>query len=708
MYSGGQNRVTGLNLEGTFANAIFGSNMERAIVTDNVIDPPADNGIFLQNSGAAIPTSQLAYIARNTIDGAGSSGIAMKSYLSDTLAHTQAVAILDNTITGAGGNGVQRTVSATGLAGFSDSVTIAGNSISNIAGPGFAGVGIADKGYFRSMAGTVTQHLAIDGNDITSVRAGILVRHSGFSIAGMSQELSAIDNSLGVVSSFGIGIVEGLGSISGPAIVNVAVSGNAVASAGTVGIISALNARSIGALLQTTTIDGNSVGTASIGIQIGETIRDASGPVVATMSISDNRIASAGDTGILLGLVALYLQSLSQAIAIDGNSVGVAGGDGIHVEDRLISVGAVGSSVSASGNAVTSASGDGIGLTFYEHNLGSLSQVVALARNSIGAVGSDGIAASESLASISGTAVDGLSASYNLVASAGRDGIAIALDDASLAGLSQSAAIDHNSVGHASGNGIFLSDNIVAVTGAVSTGLSFGNNRITSAGANGLYIRLDHTSLGGLSHTVAVYRNSVETVGRDGILLNNNISAVGGTAGSGLSFDGNTIVNAGGYGILLTHVVASATVLQSLTIDSNDVSAATTDGIASRLFIGGAGAIAQGGTINANTVRSAGGNGMLFGVVALGPVTADVNLSLSGNTLTLDAGNGFAGLASGAGVSETFTLVSGSGNHFTGNGGAGAYLSNTGGSLAFHINGNDLSGNAGGTTATAGAVTITP
>lgn len=68
----------------------------------------------------------------------------------------------------------------------------------------------------------------------------------------------------------------------------------------------------------------------------------------------------------------------------------------------------------------------------------------------------------------------------------------------------------------------------------------------------------------------------------------------------------------------------------------------------------------------------------------------------------------FAAKANGAGVTEVFTLVSKSGNHFNANGGAGAYLSNLAGSITFHINGNDLSGNAGGTTATAGAVTITP
>jgi hypothetical protein len=1022
MYSGGQNRVTGLNLEGTFANAIFGSNMERAIVTDNFIDPPASNGIFLQNAGSGVPTSQFLYIARNTVDGAGSAGIAMRNYLSDGLAHTQTVVIVDNSITNAGIYGIEHTVSDLSLASFTQSVLIAGNSISG-AGNG----GIVDSASFISMPGTVTERLAIYGNDITGARTGIQLGRVAVDLAGISQDIAITGNSLGVVSSTGIGFGQTLVSISGAAIANLAVSYNTIASAGGGGIAVGLNGTNLGSLSQTIAVDGNSLGTvASNGIEIGHSLVFVTGAVVANLSISDNSLTSAGGDGIDLGINATSDGSISQTVAIDRNSLGTiassgialgesllfvsgmvatdlsvsdnnlasaggnegiavglsgvslgglsqtvvvdgnsmgrvasdglvvnsadfsvsgpvtsgisasyntvtsaaagrgivvgldtgglsaglsqavavdhnavgtvasdgialvdtvsgvggavtsgvsvsynsiasAGGNGINATVNFTSLGSlsetvvidhntagrvgidgiflnnnlgvvsggVTSGVSVSYNSLTSAGADGIDITLNDVSLGGLAQTVAVdhnhagtvggngivlggnlfsdggtvlsdlsvgynavtsaARNgielnlngsnlaglsqsvtadhnSIGTVGTDGIFLNNNIFAVSGAVSSSLSFSYNSLTSAGRNGIVLDLNGSSLAGLSQSVAADHNSIGTVGSDGLFLNNNVFAVSGAVSSGLSFSYNSLTSAGATGIELNVNGTSLAGLSQSVAADHNSIGTVGSDGIFLNgnifavsgavtsglsfsynsltsagargielnlngtslaglsqsiaanhnnigrdgsdgiflnNNIVAVGGSVTSGLSFSYNSLTSAGGNGIFVIQTANTATVVQTLAIDGNGISAAASNGIASALVAGAAGTVSQGGTVNANTVRSA-GNGVLISAGAVGAGTAGVNLSLSGNILSQNAGNGFAGQANGAGASETITLVSGSGNHFTSNGGAGVFLSNLGGSLTFHINGNDLSGNTGGTTATAGAVTITP
>ncbi|MFO1057278.1 MAG: hypothetical protein U1E53_09960, partial [Dongiaceae bacterium] len=1174
MYAGGQNRVTGLDMAGSFDNAVFGLNMERAIVTDNNIDPPAGNGIFLLNSGPGVPGSQFAYIARNSVDGAGSAGIAVKSYLSDTLAHTQTVVIADNTVTNAGSNGIEHTASDDGIASLSEAVLIAGNSVSNVGGYGivdrqsfnaipgavsqqlavygnsvtgavdgirvvfaarevgslyqavaiggnaldsvgsgifvngslasipgavvqnlaissngidaagggiFVGVAmsslsgaaiqnvsIADNaivsagatGIFFSVAGSplgslsqtvaidgnslgsvgsgiffseafnsvsgalvqdvsiaansiasagatgiafsevaselgsVSQAVAIDGNTLGSIGAagisfteafasvpgaavqdfsisangiasagadGIVVQLNGSDLAGLSQTVAVDGNSLGTVASDGIVLAESLVSVPGAVVTGFSVSDNSLTSAGGDGIDVAIGGLVLGSLSQTVAIDGNGLGTvasdgivladspisvsgavvtgfhisynsltsaggdgidvavagailgslsqtvaidanslgrvASDGIVLAESLNSVPGAVVTGFSINDNSLSSAGGNGIVVAVAAAFLGSLSQTVAIDGNGLGTVASDGITFVESPGSVsGAAVTGFSVSYNSLTSAGGDGIHFGFAATSFDNLSQTVAIGHNSLGTVASNGIVLTESLISVTGSAVtgfsvgynsltsagrDGINASinetslgglsqtatfdhnsagtvgsggivlnsnltaisaavqsvtfvrYNAVASAGADGIDINMSDTSLAGLSQTLAVDHNTAGAVSGDGIAFNNNLFSDGGTVVSDLSFSYNSVTSAAGNGIDINLNAQSLGGLSQTVAADHNSAGTVGSDGIRLNNNlftagtvvsnlsfnyntvgsagssgidvnlnaqslaglsqtvaldhngigtaavdgialnnnifaittpvatslsvsynsitsagtqgiglnlnnsslaglsqtiavnhnaigtaadegisldnnIFAIGGTVTSGLSLSNNTIGNAGSAGIYLVQTGGSATVVQTLTMNSNAVSAAGANGIASRLSFGAPGSFTQGGTINANNVRSAGVNGLLVGATAGAGATVGTNLSLSGNTLTLNGGNGFAGLANGAGASETFTLVSGSGNHFTSNGGAGVYLSNTGGSLSFAINLNDLSGNTGGTTATAGTVTITP
>jgi hypothetical protein len=899
MYSGGQNRVTGLDLAGSFDNAIFGLNMSRAVVTDNFIDPPAGNGIFLQNSGAAIPASQLAYIARNTIEDAAGDGIAVKSYLSDTLAHTQAVAIIGNTISDAGRDGIQHMVSAIGLASFSDAVTIAGNSIGGIAGPGLAGIGIADTAYLASMPGAVSQRLLIAGNDITDVRVGIRVRHSGFSLGASYLAAAFVGNSVGLASSFGIALIQNLDAISGTVVGHVTMSYNDVASAGTVGMVAGLTARGVGSVSQTIAMEGNSLGTVGgTGIQLSETLLSVSGAAVTTGSIGGNRIASAGGSGIQLGLVGLYLHSLSQTATIDRNSLGTVGGDGIGVVGFTGSIaGAAVTGLSVSDNAIAGAGGDGIHLSLGAQYLGGISQTVAIAHNVVGNAGTNGIQVIEALSAISGTVASGLTLVGNDIGTAGRYGIQLGftengaatatlgvtlggntVDNAQsrdgidlfsivsnvggavastlsvygndvgaaqrkgidlsqweiglgalssmvaiqgnqvgtatsadgigfteliqtiagaassslmiagnqvgtagyrginagvlasrLGSLSSSIAIQDNSVGSAGGSGIRVVETLSRISGpavsgvslagnevdsagsdglvlslagfyaaslaqsfvvagndigtaggngiattlffrgtSVASGLTISGNAVTSAGGDGISATWQGFSLGALSQSIVIDDNNIGAAAQDGIGLSARFWLMPVPVTSSLSIEGNRIASSGRNGIYLLQKATGATVAQSVSVDGNTIAMAGANGLYSRLLAGSGAAITQLGTIDGNVVSGAGSDGVRIGVVADPSGGADLVLGLSGNSVGANAGNGFAGLANGANVTETVTLVSGSGNHFTGNGGAGAYLSNLGVSLTFHIDGNDLSGNSGGTTATAGAVTVTP
>jgi hypothetical protein len=1148
MYSGGQNRVTGLDMAGSFDAAIFGLNMQRAIITDNNIDPPAGNGIFLLNGGGPVPTSQFAYIARNSVDGAGSAGIAVKSYLADGLAHTQTVIIVDNTVTNAGSNGIEHTASDSGIASLSEAVLIAGNSISAV-----GGYGIANREALVAIPGAVSQRLAVYGNSLTGTGVhGIRVALASFQVGGLYQGIAIDGNSLGSVGGDGINFAESINSLSGAAIQNLSISGNTITSTGATGIAFSLAGSPLGSISQTVAIDGNSLGSiGASGIAFSEALASVSGAAIQNLSISGNAITSAGATGIAFSQAMLDLGSVSQTVAIDGNSLVFVGGSGIAFSEAFASVsGAVIQDVSIAGNSIDSADADGIDFAFAGTTLGSVSQAVAIDGNSLGSIasngiafaetivslpgvaistvsiagntidsaggagvtfalsavdlgsltqgvavdgnalgsiGSDGIDVAESIVSIPGAAVStvtiagntiagtggdgialalsgvslgggltqsaaidgnalgaiastgirlidnsvsvagamtsdvsasynsiatagshglyinlngvalgglsqavridhnsvgaasstaiflhdsnvsvagavtsGISVSYNIASSAGGNGIEIALNGVSLGGVSQSVTVDRNAIGTVGGDGIAINSNLVAVSGPVVTNVSAGSNSVTSAGGRGLYLHMNNVSLGSLSQTLVVDHNGLGTVGSDGIAinsnifnlsgpvvasvaanynslssaggrgiylhmndvslpglsqtlvvdhnnlgtvasdgiaidsnifnlsgpvvsgvaanynslrsaggkgiylhmndvslpglsqtlvvdhnnlgtvasdgiainsnifaisgpvvdtvsasfnslssaggrgiylhmndvslaglsqtllvdhnnlgtvasdgiaingnvfaisgpviaafsasynslagagrngiymhlndsnlaglsqtiaidhnslgpvasrgiaLNDNIFSIGGTVSSGLSANANTLTSAGLTGIYFLQTINSATVVQTLAIDSNGISAAGSNGIASLLSVGNGGTVTQGGTIDANDVRSAAGNGVLVGVTAGGTGIATTDLSLSGNTLSRNTSNGFAGLANGVSASATFTLVSGSGNHFTSNGGAGAYLSNLNGTLTFHINGNDLSGNTGGQTATAGTVTITP
>jgi hypothetical protein len=891
MYSGGQNRVTGLDLEGTFANAIFGSNMARAIVTDNFIDPPASNGIFLQNSGAAIPTSQLAYIARNTIEGARSAGIGVHSYLFDAVAHTQTVVILDNTVTG-GGVGIAETVNGSGQPGFVESVLIAGNDIEGASSHGIVafnsflsmtggftaavtiyrnrvgdvgGNGIESVDSFLGVPGTAVETQIIAGNEISGTgQDGITGIISGVSLGALSQTAIIASNSIASVSGAGIKMVLADGFVAGPLDSVLSVTYNRVTSAGGRGIDLFVEQFSAPAISQAVAVSRNSIASVGgDGVSLFETLNQA-GDVASTVSIYANSVSSAAANGIALqfqdgqisggfaqtatigrntvaGAVSSGISALTELAQIDGpasdsllvagNSVTGAGAAGIALQESAAAA-TLTRSLAVYGNSIAGASAFGLVVGFGGESLGGLSEAVAIAGNALTSDGS-GILLLDRLATVSGASIEDISVTGNSIAALTSNapitlvlnrlyltgvsehvdisgntlssvppavpGILITenlvvtsaatLRDVSIlgntmtGGLGAAGVIDILALGRASGGvtdslviadntigaplgGVFVMHNwtgsgpasaSVLVQGneiegasgaagglvqlmfdsfsALSQSIVVGGNAVTAApggggiqvvdslgtipgpvvtslsiygnhfqGGGGVTVNFGANNLQSLTQTIAITGNSIVDAGQAGILVATALNTVSDPATLSLLVSGNSVISPQLSGIYLAQALVAGSASQALTIAGNTVTDAGSQGIIDS--IAAAGSFAQTGAIDGNLVTRAGGNGIR--ISAGGGGTNTIGLSLAGNSVSGNGKNGFAGLASGAGVTETFTLVSGSGNHFTGNGGAGAYLSNLGGSLTFHINGNDLAGNTGGTTATAGTVTISP
>src|SRR5262249_53654341 len=66
MYSGSQNRITGLDLVGPFSNGVYGHNMVRAVITGNSITGGAGDGIFLRQKGGT-PSSSFVDVSGNLV-----------------------------------------------------------------------------------------------------------------------------------------------------------------------------------------------------------------------------------------------------------------------------------------------------------------------------------------------------------------------------------------------------------------------------------------------------------------------------------------------------------------------------------------------------------------------------------------------------------------------------------------------------------------
>src|SRR5258708_40101397 len=118
MGAGQQNEIFGLDMTGAMDNAVFGLNMERAIVKNNLVDPPDGNGfLFLQKSPPSYGGPQISsfvHAESNRVLGAGEDGIGVGNLISDGLAHRQTLIIDHNTVTSRARHRIQRYQVASG------------------------------------------------------------------------------------------------------------------------------------------------------------------------------------------------------------------------------------------------------------------------------------------------------------------------------------------------------------------------------------------------------------------------------------------------------------------------------------------------------------------------------------------------------------------------------------------------------------------
>jgi hypothetical protein len=702
MASGAQNEIVGFDLGGSMRTGIAGTNMERAIVKDTAIDAPASDGILLVDQPGGIPLSQVAHLEGNEVAGAGAFGIAEVSVLYDGQAHSQAVVIDGNRVSGALSGGILLETRASDVPSLQRQVLIAGNRVS-----GVGGNGITVFEQTQTVAGAILSGLSVYGNAVTNAGSdGILIFRGALAAASVSQALAAGRNEITSVGGTGLFVNDTVLQVPGAVESRLAVYGNSVSLAGVDGIGVAFFGMSLGSLSQSLALGRNSIAAASSdGLLLLQAVNMA-GALTQNVAIYGNAISAAGDRGLLVTLQDLTLGPATRTIEILSNSVSAAGRDGIAVEDVLFDAGAVSRQIAIDANTVQAVGSNGISLLDEVVDAAGAALDTRIGGNAVSAAGAYGIRLLETAASVTGAATAALSIYANSVSVAGKTGIVAGFTGGSLGSLSRSARVDGNTVATAGGNGIGFTDSIGPIGGAVVQDLSIGGNDIRAVADNGIAATLVDAGIGGdLSQSIAVSANRVADAGSGGIVIAGTLATLG-IVSQTLSIDGNSLTDLGGSGLYLRQQVQSAAVGQALAVRDNRISDVGGQGILDLLLVAAAGSMTQAGTIDGNQVTGAASNGLLVGASAAIPLVIDI--SLSGNTLSGNGRNGFAGRADGAGVSETFTLVSASGNHFTGNAGAGAYLSDNGGAQALHINGNDLSGNAGGATAAVGPATITP
>jgi hypothetical protein len=351
MYSGSQNEIFGLNLTGNMLDGIFGVNMERAIVKQTFIDPPAPNGIVangieLVQDGPGAQSSSFVHIEDNTIIGAGVDGILVASDLYDGRAHTQTVIIDHNTANSNGANGIEL-FNGVGSAGtvLSQAVLIAYNTAnSNGSGgvvPGLVspsiigidaegGIGIAVQN-FAASGGAISQGLVIVGNTTNynfAPESGIQIDLKPFPEAGdvVTKRLAYAGIGIGVAN-----FAQSGGTVSQVALI----AGNTANANSHTGIFLGNGASEDGLIGQQATVYKNFV--SGNGLNFPRT-----------------------GVGILAGNVAYFHGTIDQSLTIDGNTVLANQGDGVHLFNVLAYNGAVVQTGQIAGNTIENNQADGI------------------------------------------------------------------------------------------------------------------------------------------------------------------------------------------------------------------------------------------------------------------------------------------------------------------------------------------------------------
>jgi hypothetical protein len=431
----------------------------------------------------------------------------------------------------------------------------------------------------------------------------------------------------------------------------VSINDNTVASFAGEAIHVENNAISGAAISQVLTIDPNiilSIGGAGIRL---ENSLDSGGTLTQTALIVSNQISDGGESGIR---VTNYAQSagtaLSQALTIENNTIASMAGNGIEVLTRVDDASGITQAIAIDANWISHVALNGI---FFDAEVdafgglpggtASLAQTFAIDNNVISDTGENGILDSARLFSI-----DGLPAALtqlgeingNQVTSTGVEGIVVVTHASGglVAGsnLDQAIDIDNNTVTHVNQLGLANEDVAGIHVENVIYGLSHATQSIVIdpnivsdvTSGNGIEV-FNSLSNSTLSQSLLIAGNTVSDVGRDGILVGNQVLARGFDDETTLltqaaTITGNQVTGSGETGIRIgTYVSAAqipdplltAGVVQTLQVAGNTVVDSGSDGIlvANNVFADGEGSTAflsQAASIFANRVTGSGEDGI--------------------------------------------------------------------------------------------------
>jgi hypothetical protein len=504
--SGGQNRVTGLDLTGAFDNGIFGLDVSRVVIDHNSIGGGVNDGIYLLHDGSGTVTSSFVEIALNQLSGNGGDGIDVTNRVTNGAAITQTVDIQGNTALGNSGVGIvvyNKAISPGSL--ISQAATLQSNTVVGNGGPGIY------VGNIASLGGTIAQSLLIDPTTIAGNGgpAGLVLRNRADTSGSIAQD-AAISDSV-VTGNLGSGIL----------LDNLASSG--------------------GTISQTAALDGNSVsGNSQAGIFVGNSV-GTGGTIVQLASLQRDTVTANSSNGLYLANFASSGGVITNAVTATSLAATYNGGNGIKVFNHGSGTGAL-VSQSVTLDHVLLAGNSRAGIFVYNRfsQSAALAQAIVVSAGQVTGNGYGGVTVVGRL--YDGVFTQAITVAGNLISGNGSltslhgGGILIANTvangaTAGTAGLVQTVDIENNSIlGNSGGFGLFVGDfaRNAGTSGVVNLASTID---ITSNFISGNTIDLGSSAIGGVNLLVLRSGSNLADSGTVNLV------------GNGLTIAGNTIVN---------------------------------------------------------------------------------------------------------------------------------------------------------------------
>jgi hypothetical protein len=542
MNPGGQNEIFGLNFTGSFYKAIFGLNMERAIVKRSFVSGgTGDAAVYLDQSGGGAQASSFVHIAYNSITGAFDAIEVRNENITDGT-RTQTVVINENTLIDNGGAGIATHIDVTSAGTvFSQSLLIDNNFVT-----GNGGNGIEIFNDARTSA-SIVQSVVIDPNTvIQNGKNGILVGNYATSNGTIFQSVVIAGNTASDNGYNGIAVLNQAlfnGAISQVALL----SGNVANSNGSNGVYALNRASSIGTVNQTIAIADSTISYNTRNGLLAANRGTGTGAVILQTVMASNVVVQGN------GFAGLAFDnqfnngttggaSLSQAIIVDPSIISRNAAGGIVIAGDFYN-GNFTQNVAITDNLITSNGLAGILVRNTVNNgltggVANFTQILSIERNTV-AYNHGLLTATSTTVSFGGVTLPGIDTTGG--------GIDIALVANNLA---TNGTVNLHSAIDISNN--LLARNVVAY-GGTSVALSFDLNlAVVQSGFNGAgggtvnlignTLNLANNSFVGGAFDAVIQTNAVNGTGNNSfaggvVNLQNNVTTI-----QGNSFDGAVFV----------------------------------------------------------------------------------------------------------------------------------------------------------------------